>query len=135
MSSGARRIFDTARGRDWGSLSADVATGGGRAGPGSALAPCLRSSPSPTDRAIADLQVARPERNLTDLRQAAVDLAHAAFDLQTQHRDPVGIDRDRAQVWKRQLLLDGRADDLAGIDSDLVVLELIDDRLERGTDD
>ena len=69
---------------------------------------------------------------MTDLRQAAVDLAHAAFDLQTQQRDPVGIDRDRVKAWKRQLVLDARAEDRAGVDSDLVVLEAIDDRLERG---
>ena len=134
LSSGARRIFETAPGRDWGSLSADgrrVAAAWARQRT-RAVPPLLGP---PTDRAIADLQVALSERNLSDVRQAAVDLAHAAFDLQTQHRDPIGIDRDRTQVWKRQLLLDGRADDLAGIDSDLVVLELIDDRLERGTDD
>ena len=85
LSSGARRIFETAPGRDWGSLSADgrrVATAWARRRT-RAVPPLLGP---PTDRAIADLQVALSERNLSDVRQAAVDLAHAAFDLQTQHR-------------------------------------------------
>jgi hypothetical protein len=134
LSSGARRIFDTARERDWTARSADVHRV-------AAAWDRLRSHPvppllvAPTTDAIAALRDALAAHDVTELRQASVDLAHAAFDLQMQHRDPVSLDRDRIVVWKRQLVLDARAEDMTAVDSDLVVLEAIGDRIERGADD
>jgi hypothetical protein len=90
---------------------------------------------APTTDAIAALHDALAARDVTALRQASVDLAHTAFDLQMQHRDPVSLDRDRLVVWKRQLVLDAQAEDMAAVESDLVVLEVIGDRIERGADD
>ena len=85
--------------------------------------------------ALDALEEAIDARRVVRTRQAAIDVAHAALDLQMQYRDPLRIDRNRTDVWKRQLFVDAMAEDLDGLNSDLVILDAIDDRTERNTDD
>ena len=85
--------------------------------------------------ALAALAEAVTARKVADVEQAAIDVAHAAYDLQMQYRDPAGVDRHRIKVWKRQLSVDVEAKDSAGARSDLVIIEAIDERSERADGD
>jgi hypothetical protein len=130
LSSSARKAFDDAPTRHWAELQAiadrvDAAWNDVRRGP---VPPHLRTL---TTAAVGDLGDAVAARSVRQVRQAAIDLAHATYDLQMQHRDPASIDRDRIEVWKRQLLVDAQAGDRAGVDSDRTIIEAIADRNER----
>ncbi|MEJ7584470.1 MAG: hypothetical protein WKF43_10390, partial [Acidimicrobiales bacterium] len=134
LASGSRRIFDDASERNWVKLAARVdrlnsAWDTHRTGD---VPPLLEAQ---TTEALEALEQAVGARKVVPVRQSALEVAHSAFDLQLQYRDPRSIDTNRIGVWKRQLFIDARADDIAGVNSDLVIIEAIDDRIERNADD
>jgi hypothetical protein len=62
-------------------------------------------------------------------RQAAIDVAHAALDLQLQYREPSDVDEARIALWLRQVKLDRDADDTANVAGDVATIELIEQRI------
>lgn len=62
-------------------------------------------------------------------RQAAVDLALRALDLQLRYRTPVVVDLDRVVLWCDQLHLDAQRHDLADIGSDVFTLYYLRQRV------
>jgi hypothetical protein len=78
-------------------------------------------------RAVAAVRTARTP---AAARQAAVDLALRALDLQLRYRDPVAVDRDRVSLWCDQLLLDARRHDAADVSGDVFALYYLRDRVQ-----
>jgi hypothetical protein len=78
--------------------------------------------------ALDALHAAVDAEGADEARQAAIDVAHTALDLQLQHREPSEVDESRIQVWLRQVKLDRDADDAANVACDLVTIELIEQR-------
>jgi hypothetical protein len=63
-------------------------------------------------------------------RQAAVDLALRALDLQLRYRDPVDVNRDRVVIWCDQLLLDAARHDVGAVGSDIFTIYYLRDRVQ-----
>jgi hypothetical protein len=78
--------------------------------------------------ALNELARAVAAREVAKARDAAIDVAQSALDLQLRHRAPAAIDRARFELWLSQLQVDAAADDLAGVRGDLATLEWIRDR-------
>ncbi len=68
-------------------------------------------------------------RDAQAARQAALDVAQTGLDLALRHRTPAEIDLDRLALWAAQLTLDAAAGDAAGVTSDVVIMEVIRDRV------
>ena len=64
-------------------------------------------------------------------RNAAIEVALSALDLQLRHRTPEEADRDRLAVWARKAIVDAKTRDQGFLYSDVVTLELIGDRIEH----
>lgn len=75
------------------------------------------------------ISAVRGARDPMVARQAAVDLALRALDLQLRYRDPTEVDLERVSLWCDQLRLDARGHDLAGISSDVFTLYYLRDRV------
>jgi hypothetical protein len=85
---------------------------------------------APTDRAVHALARTTQGRR----RQAALDVAQAALDVQLRYRPVAEIDRARLDLWARQLLLDAAARDLRAVRGDHSTLEWIRDRIVGAVD-
>jgi len=72
----------------------------------------------------------RRARRQVIARQAAVDVALRALDLQLRYREPVDVDRDRVSLWCDQLVLDAQRHDAAGVSSDVFTLYYLRDRVQ-----
>ena len=46
---------------------------------------------------------------------AAIDVAQSTLDLELRYRPPAEIDRARFELWTRQILVDGAAGDMGGV--------------------
>ena len=93
------------------------------------------------DRALAALAGDRmvpavADRNSEGAANAALDVAQAGLDLQLQFRPPVDIDRERFELWARQLVVDaGRLEAVPGfVAADVTTLEWIYDRYAHTLD-
>ncbi|MGH3926594.1 MAG: hypothetical protein ACRDTT_27665, partial [Pseudonocardiaceae bacterium] len=84
--------------------------------------------------AVHALGKAVDARNPADARQAAIDVAGAALDLQLRHRNPAEIDLARLDIWARQLLVDTSADDPGDVAGDVATFETIWDRVSHTVD-
>ena len=82
---------------------------------------------------LGPLQAAVGDRRIGEVRQAAIDVGHAALDLELQYRDPDDIDRDRLGLWRRQLVVDRATGDVDAVTGDIATLRTIRDRI--GDDD
>lgn len=127
MAEGARKIFYAARGEQWNNLAAAAANlrsawNKHQAGD---VPPLLEAQ---TNAALDALDDAVSARSVADVKQASIEVALSAFDLQMQYRDPAKIDGNRINAWNRQRELDLSTGDAAGVKSDRVILEAIDDR-------
>ena len=125
---GAYAIFDAAQSRKWRRASVtvrDMTTAWNTYQAGS-VPPMIR--PLMSD-ALNGLTRAVGARNRAKARQAAVDVAQQALDLQLRHRPRVEIDFARLDLWARQLLVDAAANDTEGVASDVAILEWIWDRV------
>jgi hypothetical protein len=128
VSTGADAVFDAAPSRDWNDISATVdsvntASHAYRAGDvPTLLAGQLRDAVDELDAAVA-------ARDADTTRQAAIDVGKASLDLQLQFRDPAEVDRDRLELWTRQLEVDEAAGDSGAVAGDQVILDTIRHRI------
>ena len=127
LSARADDVFDSVSSGDWDSAKAaleplttawDVSNGG-------EVPPYLATE---MDRALDSLAAAVDARDRAQAGTAAIDVAQSAIDLQLRYRPPADIDRDRFELWARQVVVDAAAGDLAGMRGDVTTLEFIRDR-------
>jgi hypothetical protein len=78
---------------------------------------------------LRDLNEAIDARNSERTRQAAIDTAQWALDLQLRYRPPVEIDLARFDLWLAQLLVDSSAGNAAAVNGDFFSLDYIRDRI------
>jgi hypothetical protein len=81
--------------------------------------------------ALWKLGRATQARESTKVRQASIDVARAALDLQLRHRPPAEIDIARLELWARQLLVDLNAGDPGAITGDLANFEWVRARFQH----
>ncbi len=93
------------------------------------------------DRALAALVgdgmvPAVADQNPEGAANAALDVAQAGLDLQLQFRPPAEVDRDRFEMWTRQLVVDTSALEPAPgfIAGDVTTLEWVYDRFAHTLD-
>ena len=79
--------------------------------------------------ALNVLDAALGWRDVGDVRQAAIQVGHAALDLQLQYRGSDDVDRDRLELWRDQLVVDRAAGDSDAVTGDLATLKTIHDRI------
>ena len=79
--------------------------------------------------ALNVLDAALGSRDVGDVRQAAIQVGHAALDLQLQYRGSDDVDRDRLELWRDQLVIDRAAGDSDAVTGDLATLKTIHDRI------
>jgi hypothetical protein len=128
LSSAALDVFDAGGSGGWRAASAaagEMAAAWGRVG--SADVPRL-IEPRMT-RALADLDAAVNARAGTRSRQAAIDVARLAFDLQLPYRPAVEVELARLDLWAAQIVLDAEARDADDVGADHFALDYIRDRL------
>jgi hypothetical protein len=80
------------------------------------------------DRALENLAAGIDARDRAQTGTAAIDVAQSALDLELQYRSPTEIDFERFGLWTRQILVDGRAGDMGGVNGDVMTLDWIRDR-------
>ena len=85
----------------------------------------------PTSRVLGQLARTVKAQQSVKARDAALDVALAALDLQLQYRRPAAIDRARFDLWARQVLVDVAARDPSAVSGDVATLEWIRDRIAR----
>ncbi len=127
LSAGAGDVLSQAQGRDWKGASATVRrmSGAWRTFRQGQVPPRLEARVS---RALEELTGAVETQDVTRARLAAIAVAQGGLDLELRHRPAAAIDRDRFELWARQLLADAEAGDTAGVRGDLATLEWIRDR-------
>jgi hypothetical protein len=79
--------------------------------------------------ALSALADAIDAKDTAKARQAAIDTAQWALDLQLRYRPPVEIDLARFDLWLEQLLVDSSAGDAAAVNGDFFSLDYIRDRI------
>jgi hypothetical protein len=133
LSAGADDVFDSVRSEDWDSAQAALE-------PMTAAWDGYRGGDVPAylatemDRALDDLSAAVEARDHAGAGTAAIDVAQSATDLQLRYRPPADTDRDRFELWVRQLAVDAAAGDIAGMRGDVTTLEFIRDRFVHTLD-
>ena len=128
LSSGALAVMDAAGSGDWSVASTtanDMATAWVtyRTGIVSKLI-----EPLMTD-ALDRFAAAVDSQDAALARQAAIDVARLAFDLQLRYRPVVEVDLARLDLWAAQLILDARAGDLPAFNADAFALDYVRDRI------
>ena len=133
LSAGADHVFDQAGSGDWKAASASL-------GAMTAAWERFRAGEVPPRlddrmmRALERLARAVDGRDSTEARLAAIGVGQSSLDLQLRHRPPSRIDRERFELWARQLPVDVSARDVAGVRGDLATLEWIRDRFANTLD-
>jgi hypothetical protein len=133
LSRGGDDVFAQAGSPDWGTASATVRRmtaawrtyQQGQVPP--RLVPGLRRALDGLTRAVA-------ARNSGTARHQAIAAGQAALDLQLRYRDPAEIDRGRAELWTRQVLVDAAARDTGSVTGDIATIKLIRNRFEHALD-
>jgi hypothetical protein len=87
-----------------------------------------------TAAAVKALGRAVESRDSRRTQQASLDVAQSGLDLELRYRPPSEIDRERFEVWARQLVLDARVKDGRAAAGDLATLEWIRDRFAHTLD-
>ncbi len=85
-------------------------------------------------RAMGVLTGAVVDRDPEQIRQAALDVAHANLDLRLRHEPVVTIDLARLGLWARQLVLDTAAREPGAIAGDAATLTWVWDRVRHAVD-
>jgi hypothetical protein len=75
------------------------------------------------------LTAAVGKRNAAKARQAAIETARWAFDLQLRHRPVAEINLARFDLWAAQVLVDAAAKNAGAVTGDMFTLMLIRDRI------
>jgi hypothetical protein len=128
LSDGALAVYDAAASGDWSGSSAtaaDMAAAWERYRAGEVprlIEPLMTDSLG----AFAD---AVDARGSPQVRQAAIEVARWAFDLQLRHRPVVEVDLDRLDLWAAQLMLDVEADDQPAFLADAFAIDYVRDRI------
>jgi hypothetical protein len=128
LSTGAARVVDTARSRDWKVASATVnsMTSAWNTFRAAKVPARLGVQMRQALHALASAVGARDSRTTP---QAALDVANASLDLQLRYRPAVEINRARFEIWARQLLVDAAAKNAAAVHGDVTTLAWIRDRI------
>jgi hypothetical protein len=128
ITDGALLTFDAASAEDWGAVAdaVDAISGAWDAISEDPMPPLLAEQMT---NALADLTMRADNQNADTARQAALDTALAAVDLELLHRDPTVIDLERMEVWALRLVAD--ADTSAAVRGDVATLETIWDRVRH----
>jgi len=141
LSSGAIAVVDAAGADDWDAAASSLdsmtqAWTDYQAG--HAVPPMLAVQ---MDRALDALAGDRivpavDDHNAEGTANAAIDVAQAALDLQLQYVPPADIDRERFELWVRQLIVDaGRLEPVPGfVAGDVATLEWVLDRFAHTLD-
>jgi hypothetical protein len=131
--SAANAVFDAATSRRWRAVSAavDRAAAAWREHRAAGVPPRLVI---PMNRALDRLRRAAAARARARTRDAALDAAQAALDLELRYRPPAEIDRARLDLWARQVAVDAAAGNLAGVTGDVSTLGWIRDRIASSVD-
>lgn len=128
LTSGARRVFHSARAGDWAGATHTVnAMNAAWARHQQVKVPPLLKPLMAA--ALNDVTQAVAQRDAAESRQAAVDVLRNGLDLELQYRSRIDVDVARLDLWVRQLVIDAQAKDAGGIASDVVILKWILDRL------
>jgi hypothetical protein len=128
LSSGALRIFDAAQSADWDAATSSVEEM-------AAAWETYRTSEVPRmieprmNGALRALAGAVRSRDDAEARQAAIDAAQLALDLQLRHRPAVEIDLARLDLWAAQLVADAAAGDVEAMNGDFFAIDYIRDRI------
>jgi hypothetical protein len=128
LQSGANRVLDAARSRDWPAASTSVdemraAWERFRAGEVPRLiVPWVT-------RALDSLAKNVDSHDAPGARQAAIDVARWSLDLQLRHRPPAEVDLARFGLWAAQLHVDAVAHDVAAVNGDVFTLYYIRERI------
>jgi hypothetical protein len=86
------------------------------------------------DRALKALGSAINARDRAPAGTAAIDVAQSTLDLELRYRPPAEIDRARFELWARQILVDGAAGDMGGVNGDVATLDWVRDRFAHTID-
>ncbi|HYM52971.1 MAG TPA: hypothetical protein VEW45_05730, partial [Candidatus Dormibacteraeota bacterium] len=128
LSDGALAAFDALESEDW---SVAAASGSDMA----AAWETHRASDVPrlieplmTD-ALGAFADAVDAQDAAQARQAAIEVARFAFDLQLRFRTVVEVDLDRLGLWAAQLMVDAAADDQPAFNADAFALDYVRDRI------
>jgi hypothetical protein len=142
VATGAARVFDAAAAGDWDTATAtlDAMRAAWAAHRATADAPPLLAVQM--DQALAlltgtPLLPAVDEHNAEGARNAALDVALAALDLELQYRPPAQVDLGRFGVWADQLVVDSASDepDPGNVAGDVTSLEWVWDRIAHTVGD
>ncbi|MGH7725789.1 MAG: hypothetical protein ACREOU_10235 [Candidatus Eiseniibacteriota bacterium] len=130
VSEGAKEIFEAVGAGEWDEASKTLAelVGGWNAHRSGGVPPMLETQ---MNQAVGALDAAVSGRNSAGSRQASVDVALAALDLELQYRPRAEIDEELLEAWARQLEIDREARDEGAIRSDRLTIRMIRDRLAR----
>jgi hypothetical protein len=128
LSSGAYRVFDTARSKDWTAASGTVKsmTSAWNAVRAGAVPRRLGARMGAAFDGLAAAVAAHDSRTAP---QAALDVADASLDLQLRYRPVVAVNLARFELWARQLLMDAAAKNPAAVHGDVTTLAWIRDRI------
>jgi hypothetical protein len=87
------------------------------------------------NRALKTLAGAINARDRGQAGTAAIDVAQSALDLELRYRPQAKIDRARFKLWARQILVDGTAGDMGGVNADVATLDWVRDRFAHTVQD
>lgn len=128
LSDGALRAFDAAGAGRWTAAATEVAAlQAARAALGAGIVPSLIAPL--LDAALQELAGAVQARKAARARNASIEVARLAFDVQLRYRPVIEVDLARADLWAAQILVDAAAGDAAGVSADVFALDYIRDRL------
>lgn len=136
LTAGAGAVFDAAVADDWPAAAAgldELETAWDAHRGGTKVPALLRAQ---MERALAALRgdalvPAVAGHNRSGAAKTALDVAQAALDLELRHRPPHEVDRDRFDLWSRQLLVDVGDAEAGAVAGDVAVLERLRDRFPR----
>ena len=128
LTDGALSVFNTADGKDWKPAAESVKVM--KAAWETVSAGDLPKPIKPLlGEALKSLAGAVEKRNAGMARQAAIETARWAFDLQLRHRPVVEINLARFDLWAAQVLVDAAAKDAGSVTGDMFTLMLMRDRV------
>ncbi len=128
LTEAALNTFEAASGKDWKQATSDVSimtAAWKQISDGNIPKPI---KPLLTD-ALKSLADGVAAKNVARSRQAAIETARWAFDLQLRHRPVAEIDLARFDLMAAQVLVDAAKKDEAGVNFDMFTLMLIRDRI------
>jgi len=119
---GAQDAFDDVPEGDWDDLEGEVDSmiGAWEDYKAAGVPPLLGAQMA---EALEGLEDAVQAQDIAEVRQAAVGVSRATLDFQLRYRPPTEVDLSRFKLWVKQILVDAAADDPAGVQDDVTVLE------------